>query len=71
MMFDFFLFIIFQDMRMLGENTEYLHLTLLQRESAGAYSCGAINTQGETRSTTIILKVQCEYIFTKILGYKN
>lgn len=48
---------------MLGENVEYLHLTNLQRESAGSYSCGAINTQGETRSTTLLLKVQCKYIF--------
>lgn len=52
---------------MLGENIEYLHLTQLQRESAGAYACGAINTQGETRSTTLILKVQCEYIYIVIL----
>lgn len=48
---------------MSGENTETLFLTQLQRESAGFYSCGAQNTEGETRSSTITLKVQCKYIF--------
>lgn len=45
---------------MTGESTETLHLTQLQRESAGFYSCGAQNTEGETRSSTITLKVQCK-----------
>ncbi|XP_037943926.1 hemicentin-1 [Teleopsis dalmanni] len=45
-------------MRMSGESTEILHLTQLERESAGAYACGASNTEGETRSSTLTLKVQ-------------
>ncbi|KAG4079950.1 hypothetical protein HA402_006262 [Bradysia odoriphaga] len=46
------------DMRMSGENTETLHLTQLQRESGGNYACGAQNSEGETRSTTLTLQVQ-------------
>lgn len=49
-------------MRMTGEDDEILHLTYLQRESGGAYSCGAQNSEGETRSSTLLLKVQCKYI---------
>lgn len=45
---------------MSGESTEILHLTQLARESAGAYACGAANTEGETRSSSLTLKVQCE-----------
>lgn len=47
-------------MRMSGENTETLHLTQLQRESGGNYACGAQNSEGETRSTTLTLNVQCK-----------
>lgn len=50
-------------MRMSGENTETLFLTFLERESAGSYACSAMNTEGETRSSTLTLKVQCKYIF--------
>ncbi|XP_055373639.1 B-cell receptor CD22 [Condylostylus longicornis] len=46
------------NMRMSGENTETLYLTSLVRESAGSYACGASNTEGETQSSSIILKVQ-------------
>ncbi|XP_032596074.1 nephrin isoform X2 [Drosophila grimshawi] len=45
-------------MRMSGESTEIMHLTQLERESAGAYACGATNTEGETRSSSLTLKVQ-------------
>ncbi|KAI8044329.1 hypothetical protein M5D96_000483, partial [Drosophila gunungcola] len=45
-------------MRMSGESLEIMHLTQLERESAGAYACGATNTEGETRSTSLALKVQ-------------
>ncbi|XP_023171017.2 nephrin [Drosophila hydei] len=45
-------------MRMSGESTEIMHLTHLERESAGAYACGATNTEGETRSSSLTLKVQ-------------
>ncbi|XP_023159288.1 hemicentin-1, partial [Ceratitis capitata] len=45
-------------MRMSGESSEILHLTQLARESAGAYACGAANTEGETRSSSLTLKVQ-------------
>ncbi|XP_055908823.1 hemicentin-1 isoform X2 [Eupeodes corollae] len=45
-------------MRMSGENLEILHLTMLERESAGSYACGATNTEGETRSSSLTLKVQ-------------
>lgn len=51
-------------MRMSGENTETLHLTQLQRESGGNYACGAQNSEGETRSTTLTLQVQCELNYT-------
>lgn len=47
---------------MSGESSEIMHLTQLERESAGAYACGATNTEGETRSSSITLKVQCKYI---------
>lgn len=49
-------------MRMSGESNDILHLTQLERESAGAYACGAINTEGETRSSSISLKVQCKFL---------
>ncbi|XP_030244224.1 uncharacterized protein LOC115564254 [Drosophila navojoa] len=45
-------------MRMSGESSEIMHLTHLERESAGAYACGATNTEGETRSSSLTLKVQ-------------
>ncbi|XP_030369687.1 nephrin [Scaptodrosophila lebanonensis] len=45
-------------MRMSGESSEIMHLTQLERESAGAYACGATNTEGETRSSSLTLKVQ-------------
>ncbi|XP_034487354.1 nephrin isoform X2 [Drosophila innubila] len=45
-------------MRMSGESTDIMHLTQLERESAGAYACGATNTEGETRSSSLTLKVQ-------------
>lgn len=48
-------------MRMTGENTETLHLTMLERESSGSYACAASNTEGETRSSSLYLKVQCKY----------
>lgn len=48
---------------MSGENTETLYLTQLERESAGLYACGAQNSEGETRSSTIMLKVQCKYTY--------
>lgn len=54
-------FFTFQGMRMSGESTEIMHLTQLERESAGAYACGATNTEGETRSSSLTLKVQCKY----------
>lgn len=46
------------NMRMSGENGETLHLVQLERESAGSYACAASNTEGETRSSSITLKVQ-------------
>lgn len=49
-----------QGMRMTGENTETLHLTMLERESSGSYACAASNTEGETRSSSLYLKVQCK-----------
>lgn len=49
-----------QGMRMSGESTEIMHLTQLERESAGAYACGATNTEGETRSSSLTLRVQCK-----------
>ncbi|XP_053970042.1 hemicentin-1 [Anastrepha ludens] len=45
-------------MRMSGESSDILYLTQLERESAGAYACGAANTEGETRSSSLTLKVQ-------------
>lgn len=45
---------------MTGENSETLHMTQLERESGGSYACSAANTEGETRSTTIQLRVQCK-----------
>lgn len=48
-------------MRMSGESGETLHLVQLERESAGSYACAASNTEGETRSSSITLKVQCKY----------
>uniref|UniRef100_A0A182MVH6 Ig-like domain-containing protein n=1 Tax=Anopheles culicifacies TaxID=139723 RepID=A0A182MVH6_9DIPT len=45
-------------MRMSGENGETLYLTQLERESAGSYACAASNTEGETRSSSLTLKIQ-------------
>jgi hypothetical protein len=53
-------FLFEQGMRMTGENTETLHLTMLERESGGSYACAATNTEGETRSSSLYLKVQCK-----------
>lgn len=57
---------------MTGENTETLHLTFLERESGGSYACSASNTEGETRSSTLLLKVQCKchsmFFFPAILA---
>ncbi|CRL07814.1 CLUMA_CG020768, isoform A, partial [Clunio marinus] len=36
-------------MRMTGENTETLHLTMLERESGGSYACAASNTEVSPR----------------------
>ncbi|XP_062703212.1 uncharacterized protein LOC109406630 isoform X3 [Aedes albopictus] len=46
------------NMRMSGENGETLHLTQLERESAGGYACAATNDEGESRSSSITLKIQ-------------
>ncbi|XP_055585522.1 uncharacterized protein LOC129738363 [Uranotaenia lowii] len=46
------------NMRMSGESGETLHLVSLERESAGSYACAASNTEGETRSSSISLKIQ-------------
>lgn len=55
-------------MRMSGESKDVLELTLLERESSGEYSCGALNSEGETRSSSIVLTVQCKiYCFIIIL----
>jgi len=63
MYFHFISISILQGMRMTGEDSETLHLTHLERESTGAYLCSASNTEGETRSSSLYLKVQCKYIF--------
>uniref|UniRef100_A0AAG5CS19 Ig-like domain-containing protein n=1 Tax=Anopheles atroparvus TaxID=41427 RepID=A0AAG5CS19_ANOAO len=46
------------NMRMSGENGETLYLTQLERESSGSYACAASNTEGETRSSSLMLKIQ-------------
>lgn len=56
-------------MRMTGEDSETLHLTSLERESTGAYLCSASNTEGETRSSSLYLKVQCKYRFEEKTFY--
>ncbi|XP_055324550.1 B-cell receptor CD22 [Sitodiplosis mosellana] len=45
-------------MRMSGENTETLHLTNLERQNIGEYSCSSRNDLGENHSSTITLRVQ-------------
>lgn len=54
-------------MRMSGENGETLHLTQLERESAGGYACAATNDEGESRSSSITLKIQCKYLSREAL----
>lgn len=49
---------------MSGEGTETLHLIYLERESGGIYACAAANSEGETRSSTLTLKVQCKFSHT-------
>lgn len=51
-----------QGMRMSGETTETLHLTNLERQHIGEYSCSSTNEVGENHSLVVILKVQCECI---------
>jgi hypothetical protein len=31
------------------------------KESAGEYSCSAVNKEGETRSSSVVLRVQCKW----------
>jgi hypothetical protein len=31
------------------------------KESAGEYACSAVNREGETRSSSVILRVQCKW----------
>ncbi|XP_055679203.1 hemicentin-1 isoform X3 [Lutzomyia longipalpis] len=45
-------------MRMTGESSETLHLMMLERESEGSYSCSALNIEGETQSTPLVIQVQ-------------
>lgn len=45
---------------MSGEAAEVLHLIGMERESAGTYACSAMNTEGETRSSHLSLRVQCK-----------
>lgn len=49
-----------QGMRMSGEAVDVLHLSGVERESAGTYACSALNTEGETRSSHLTLRVQCK-----------
>lgn len=49
-----------QGMRMSGEAGEVLHLVGVERESAGNYACLATNTEGETTSSNLTLRVQCK-----------
>jgi hypothetical protein len=37
-----------------------LTLRGVKKESAGEYSCAAVNREGETRSSAILIKVQCK-----------
>lgn len=45
---------------MSNEITETLHLTNLERQNIGEYSCSSRNELGENHSSTITLRVQCE-----------
>lgn len=47
---------------MSGEDTETLHLIYLERQNIGEYSCSSRNDLGENHSSTITLRVQCEFI---------
>jgi len=40
---------------------EKLTLQRVLKESAGEYSCSAVNREGETRSSSVVLKVQCKW----------
>lgn len=55
----------FQGMRMSGEITETLHLTNLERQNIGEYSCSSRNELGENHSSTITLRVQCKFMMVK------
>lgn len=46
---------------MSGENTETLHLTNLERQNIGEYSCSSRNDLGENHSSTLTLRVQCKF----------
>lgn len=50
---------------MSGENTETLHLTNLQRQHIGEYSCSSSNEIGENHSSTLNLRVQCKFAGTR------
>lgn len=52
-----------QGMRMSGEAHDVLQLVGVERESAGTYACSALNTEGETRSSHLTLRVQCKWIY--------
>lgn len=51
---------------MSGENTETLHLINLERQNIGEYSCSSKNDLGENHSSTITLRVQCEFIIYSV-----
>jgi hypothetical protein len=38
-----------------------LTLRGVAKESAGEYSCSAVNREGETRSSSVVLRVQCKW----------
>lgn len=60
---------------MSGEALDILHLAGVDRESAGTYACSAMNTEGETRSSHLTLRVQCKsnfcLVFFAFQGYLN
>lgn len=58
----------FQGIRIAGENTNILHILSLEKEDNGAYSCAAINSEGESMSPHLNLSIECEYcgLYTSI-----
>jgi hypothetical protein len=53
----------------MGDDRSILQLKNVSREDSGIYTCLAINGAGYPASDTMLLVVQCEYIFQTLFSF--